>query len=304
MPRLGYATMRSMPVHFGLYEFDSERTELRREGVLVHLQSQPMRALAFLIEHAGQAVTREDLCRAIWGGDTHVDFERGLNFCISQVRTALRDDAAKPIYIRTLPKQGYSFIAPIQTSPVETGLAPSRPARPKLLYIAAAILLLATIAFFAGYRFRTAHAASPTIVAVLRFDNETDNPDLTRFSDNLTDTVVERLTTQAGGQYSVIGNAAILRLPREERDLIAIASSLHAKYVVLGQVQAHGSETRVLAHLIRLPEQTHLWVDRVDLSIADPLASEREIAARIAGDFAPRIAADVKSGFSSRGLSH
>lgn len=302
---------------FGVYEFDLVRNELRREGTLVHLQAQPKRALAYLLEHAGQTVSREELCRAIWGTGTHVDFERGLNFCISQIRTALRDDPAKPVYIRTLPKEGYCFIAPVtrsETAPIvgsDPRIDPVTPPARAAAWrhkeaIAAAIVLIAGASFLGGYRLRTAHASTkqPAILAVLRFDNETGNADMARFTDNLTDSVVEQLTTSAEGHYEVIGNATVLRAPREQRDLNAVARELHARYVVLGQVQAHSGDTRVLAHLIRLPEQTHLWVVRLDRSIGDPLAVQAEIARKIASDFAPRIAADVKNGFSSPGLTH
>src|SRR5579862_4070409 len=89
---------------FGLYEFDAATNELRREGALVRLQAQPAQVLACLIARAGHVVSREELREAIWHGDTFVDFDRGLNFCISQVRSALKDDSAEPIYIRTIPK--------------------------------------------------------------------------------------------------------------------------------------------------------------------------------------------------------
>jgi len=90
----------------------------------------------------------------------------------------------------------------------------------------------------------------------------------------------------------VIGNAAILREPRARRDLGAIAASLHVGYIVLGQVQRNGSRIRVLAHLIRLPDQTHLWVSRFDRTVDDTLGVQAELAQRIAADFAQRLAAD------------
>ena len=76
-----------------------------------------------------------------------------------------------------------------------------------------------------------------------------------QFSDALTDNVVEQLTSESNSGYRVIGNAQILRLPREQRDLKAIASSLHAGYVVLCQVQTNGAQVRILAHLIRLSDR-------------------------------------------------
>ena len=106
--------MDSRRFRFGLFEFDLSTKELRREGVLVRLQSQPAQVLACLILHAGQAVSREELRKAVWSAETFVDFDRGLNFCIAQVRLVLDDDSTTPRYIRTLPKHGYQFIAPVE----------------------------------------------------------------------------------------------------------------------------------------------------------------------------------------------
>jgi adenylate cyclase len=126
------------------------------------------------------------------------------------------------------------------------------------------------LAASAGYFFRSWQSSrGQPIVAVLRFDNETNDPGMTRFSDSLTDNVVERLTALSLGKYDVIGNARILRLPRDQRNLTAIASSLHASYVVLGQVQNNGTQSRILVHLIHLPDQTHLWVARLDRTLSD-----------------------------------
>jgi DNA-binding winged helix-turn-helix (wHTH) protein len=105
-------TMDSPRFRFGLFEFDSATRELHREGLLIRLQFQPALVLATLIERHGQVVSREDLHQTLWGGETFVDFERGLNFCISQIRAALNDDSTEPTFIRTIPKHGYQFIAP------------------------------------------------------------------------------------------------------------------------------------------------------------------------------------------------
>jgi TolB-like protein len=112
---------------------------------------------------------------------------------------------------------------------------------------------------------------------------------LTRFGDTLTDTVVERLTTASGRRYSVVGNAAILRWPRAQRDLRAIATSLGASFVVLGQIQRDDQRVRVLAHLIRLPDQTHITVSRTDGVADGTLAVADDVADRIADAFGPLL---------------
>ena len=89
----------------------------------VRLQPQPARVLAILVTHAGDVVTRDTLRQEVWSDGTFVDFERGLNFCVAQIRSALGDAADSPRFIETLPRRGYRFIAPIEL------LQPERRAR-------------------------------------------------------------------------------------------------------------------------------------------------------------------------------
>jgi len=100
-------------IHFGDFEFDDQALQLRRGPEPTRLQQQPARVLALLLSHRGSLVTREQIRLAIWGEDTFVDFEQGLNFCIRQIRLALNDQAEKPLYIETLPRLGYRFVAQI-----------------------------------------------------------------------------------------------------------------------------------------------------------------------------------------------
>jgi DNA-binding winged helix-turn-helix (wHTH) protein/TolB-like protein len=293
--------MSSGRFRFGLFEFDVATRELRREGALLRLQSQPAQVLSCLIDHAGKVVSREELHRAVWGSETFVDFDRGLNFCIGQIRSALGDDSTTPRYVRTLPKRGYQFIAPVEQigERVSKRLEPTEAVSTdrKLTLTTAALvcagLVLVTFSASTGYWLRSWQSSKRRpIVAVLRFDNETNDPSMTRFSDGLTDSVVEQLTSLSHERYDVIGNARILRLPRDERDLNAIASSLHAGYVVLGQIQGVGAQVRILAHLIRLPDQTHLWVVRADRQVTDPLSVESEAAQRVGAEFSERVVKD------------
>src|SRR5438105_163838 len=106
--------MTAQPIRFGIYQLDLQSAELRRSGVAVHLPPQPLKILALLVQRSGTSVTREEIRKEIWGDETFVDFDQGLNSCIRQIRTALGDDAEKPRYIETLPRRGYRFIASIE----------------------------------------------------------------------------------------------------------------------------------------------------------------------------------------------
>src|ERR1700683_3258640 len=96
-------------IRFGEFEFNEQTFELRKSGAPIRIQQQPARVLAFLLNHRGTLVTREQIRLAIWGEDTFVDFEQGLNFCIRQIRLALDDHAENPSYVETLPRLGYRF---------------------------------------------------------------------------------------------------------------------------------------------------------------------------------------------------
>jgi len=102
---------------FDAFELDIENAELRQNGVPVKLQLQPFKVLALLVARAGHTVTRAEICRHVWAGETFVDYEQGLNYCIRQIRAALGEDTAKPRYIETYPRRGYRFLSPVVELP-------------------------------------------------------------------------------------------------------------------------------------------------------------------------------------------
>lgn len=99
---------------FGVYELDPGTGELRREGRLVRLQPQPFTVLLRLLKAGGAVVSREELQQELWGGETFVDFEQGLNTCVRQIRLALGDSADSPRFVQTLQRRGYRFLAPVE----------------------------------------------------------------------------------------------------------------------------------------------------------------------------------------------
>lgn len=119
-------TRETQLLRFADVEFDVKAGELRRGGMTTRLEPQPARVLAMLVERAGDVVTRTELQQGVWSGDTFVDFERGLNYCIAQIRTALGDSASSPRFIETLPRRGYRFIAPVKGPLASGDQAPSR----------------------------------------------------------------------------------------------------------------------------------------------------------------------------------
>jgi DNA-binding winged helix-turn-helix (wHTH) protein len=245
-----------MTYRFGIFEFDDRAAVLTRSERPVALEPQPARALALLLSRAGDVVTREELRAHLWGGDTHVDFDRGLAYCIGQLRAALGDSADNPRFIQTLPRRGFSFIAPVST-PEDRGSrfdvrgssfggtekgepstenherrteneerrtendehpAPGvRRSVPAALLVATAVVFL-TVAGAGWWAASRTAAPNRPIVAVAVFDNETGDVSRERAVSTIADVIVERLTALGPSRIGVNGNSKVLRNPRADRE--------------------------------------------------------------------------------------
>src|SRR5262245_53065065 len=98
---------------FGVFEFDPCSRELRKRGVRLKLQDQPLQVLLLLLEQRGQILTREAIQNRLWPDGTFVDFDNAINSVVRKLRNALGDSAQNPRFIETLARQGYRFIAPV-----------------------------------------------------------------------------------------------------------------------------------------------------------------------------------------------
>ena len=104
---------RAATLIFGAYELDLQAGVLRKDGIRLRCQEQPLQVLAALAERPGELVTREELRRRVWPQDTFVDFDHALNTAVKKIRAALNDDADAPRYIETVPRRGYRFLVPV-----------------------------------------------------------------------------------------------------------------------------------------------------------------------------------------------
>ena len=300
-------------IRFADFEFDARAGELRRNGTTRRLEPQPARVLAVLVERAGDLVSRAELQQRVWSGETYVDFDRGLNYCIAQIREALGDSASEPRFIETLPRRGYRFIAPIVTDAAPDFVAPSvnhqtdtvvvnhqpqsaqTSQRIDISGLAAFSAIAVVVALIAGASMlmmrRDAAKAKPDTrvrLAVVPFDNETGVAEYDRLAQALTDATVARLASDPV-RLAVIGNASVLRVPRSKRDLLVIGSSLNVGHVVLGQVQQIDGHLRITTHLIRTADQSHLWAHRFEPSASETEHLDRDVSEAVATAITKRL---------------
>ena len=286
-----------------MYEFDPSTGDLSREGVAVRLQPQPARVLALLVAQSHSVVSRDSLRRQVWPDGTFVDFERGLNFCIAQIRGALGDSADSPRFIETVPRRGYRFIAPV--TPVEPAEstpgdrdelaipprapASSVPGRRRGWWLTGAAAGAAAGLLLVAVLLGASHRPSPIRVAVVPFDNESGSPALNSVASGIADLTVARLATpERLREVSVVGNAAALRRPRAFRDVKAIGEEVHVDYVVLAQVTGDPHGIRVIAHLIRTRDESHVWANAF-VRPTFGLDQQAEVAESIAQSVATRL---------------
>lgn len=292
-------------LRFATFEVDARSRELFKQGRKVKLQEQPFELLLALLERPGEVLTRKELKQRIWPDDTVVDFDRGLNRAINRVRDALGDSAENPRFVETLPRRGYRFVAPIQaTAPTDATPAanghtedtsrepPARPAsraralagKRTLLAAAAAIALAAALVWNPGNWRDRLTAASPghrvRSIAVLPFENLSNDPTQEYFTDGITDELITDLATLEG--VRVISRTSVMPYKGKRQPLPAIASALGVDAVVEGSVARVDQRVRITAQLLLAREDRHLWAASFERDLGDVLTVQREIAAAIA----------------------
>ena len=159
-------------VKFGVFEVDLGSGELRRKGIKLKLQDLPFRFLALLLEEPGALVTRDDLRERLWPPETFVDFDHSINTAVNKLRESLGDTAENPVFIETLPRRGYRFVAPVlrtaETLPVPAD-QPRSWGRRALLASAASFALLAVLGayFYVGRSSVPAEASTDRLKLVV-----------------------------------------------------------------------------------------------------------------------------------------
>jgi TolB-like protein/DNA-binding winged helix-turn-helix (wHTH) protein/Flp pilus assembly protein TadD len=284
-------------LRFDSFELDVRAGELRKRGVKLRLQGQPLQVLAALLSRPGDLVTREELRGQIWTADTFIDFDHSLHNAIARLREVLGDSAETPRYIETLPRRGYRFIGRVdgaevhslsavstqQAPPAEGSVSPTQTKSRKLLATAIFTLLL-----IAGFAVWLAHLSSrPTSaasrlnsIAVLPLANLSGDPSEEFFADGMTDQLITDLAKV--GSLRVISRTSVIQYKGTKKDLPEIARELNVDAIVEGSVVRSGQRVRVTAQLLEARSDRHLWAETYGRDLGDVLKLQAEVADSIA----------------------
>jgi TolB-like protein len=283
-------------LRFGVFEIDPGNGELRKRGLLLKLHPQPAKVLILLASRPNELVTREELKNALWGHDTFVDFEQGLNSCVRQIRTLLSDEPDNPRFIQTIPRRGYRFIAPVASEdrpPLAAVLPPPIPAaanhKTLLLWITGVVLVAAAIttALYVGHKRASPPVATPAekvMLAVLPFTNISPDSKREYLADGLTEETIAQLGSLQPERLGVIARTSAMKYKGARVAVDQIGKELDVDYVLEGSIRTEGDRVRVTAQLIRVKDQTHLWARSYEQSSSGILTMQQEVASAIANE--------------------
>jgi TolB-like protein/DNA-binding winged helix-turn-helix (wHTH) protein/cytochrome c-type biogenesis protein CcmH/NrfG len=285
-------------VRFSVFELDFPGRVLLKSGIRMRCQEQPLQVLAALLDRPGVLVTREELRRRVWPEDTFVDFDHALNTAVKKLRNVLNDDADTPRFIETVPRRGYRFIAPIQESQIAVALPPAAKT-PEILvpdaqeshYLRAFLIasLAVVFAWIAIYYFSSRHAKAsggpassrPAMLAVLPFQNMTNDPAQESFSDGMTEETITRLARANSARFHVIARTSAMKYKNTRKGVDEIANELHADYLLEGSIRREGPYVRISCQLIRAADQSPRWSQEYNYDSGDPLTLESDAAETI-----------------------
>ena len=265
---------------FGDFELNTSLGELRRAGRAVKLQPQPMKMLVLLAQRAGRVVTREELQAAVWGSDTVVDYENGLNWSVRKIRETLGDDPLNPRFIETVPRKGYRFVAPIRhPAPEPVPVIGARWSTRSAILAVSAVLASCSLLIGAAFLRQRREITRPTTIIVLPFDNLTGSTD----HDFLAVAATDQLITGIGSHtnLNVIDRATATKLKRTAECIIRMGEQLRADFVVEGSLVGLPEAPLITAGIYRVRDNTKLWAGQIPAGVDRGLTAYRTIAAQV-----------------------
>ena len=283
----------------GDWQFHVGSHELEHNGDIIRLEPRVASLLLYLATRAGEPVSRTTLLEALWPGVVVSD--EALTNAINKLRRAFADDRANPKVIETIPKTGYRLILPVQTQELvpAPSASDSQPVgggrRPSLRWqISLAVLAVVSLAVSVITSLQLTGPASPgrestkqvtgtwalrPSLAVLPFDNLSDDPEEEYFADGITDDVITRLAKNPG--LMVIARDSTFFYKGKTLDLGVIAEKLNVGYVLRGSLRREGEVLKLNAWLVDVATGDHVWAEHYERKVGQIIEIQNEISSSV-----------------------
>ncbi|HET9804313.1 MAG TPA: winged helix-turn-helix domain-containing protein, partial [Candidatus Acidoferrum sp.] len=297
---------------FGVFELDLRRGELRKNGVRVKLQDQPLKVLELLLEHRGEVVSRDELRAQIWPANTFVEFDQGLYSAMARLRDALGDSSESPRFIETVARRGYRFIGSVANlgDAKEVNDSEDREKARQWRRLAASVvagllggtLLLGVLFGFdvKGSRDWLRRASNPSIhsIAVLPLENLSGDTAEEYFADGMTDELITKLAGLS--DLRVVSRTSVMRYKKTSKPLPEIGKELGVDALIEGTVERSGNRVRIRVQLVQASADRHLWAQTYDRELRDALLLESEAARDIVLEIQPSLTAQQQQRLAAR----
>jgi TolB-like protein/Flp pilus assembly protein TadD len=239
---------------FGDHTLDTESLRLTTNGEEIAVEPQVFRLLQYLVEHRDRVVSKDEIIEHVWDG--RIVSDGTLTSRINSVRRAVRDDGKSQAVIKTFPRRGIRFVAAVteENVPEATPPLPDKPS-----------------------------------IAVLPFENRSDDPQQEYFADGIAEDIITALSRYHW--FFVIARNSSFSYKGSSPDVRQVAEDLGVQYVLEGSVRRGGNRVRITAQLIDALTGRHVWADRYDRDLEDIFAVQDEITQAIVGEVAPSFVA-------------
>lgn len=231
-------------ITFGRFSFDPDAYELRRGTRLIKMERLPMELLLLLLSRRGSVVSRSEIVERLWGKDVYLDVESSVNTVVRKLRRALGDTAENPKFVLTLPGRGYRF------APLEDDLPQAR--------------------------------SQPLVVAVLPFENLSNDPAQDYLCDGMTEETIACLGTTSPDELAVIARTSAMRYRKTAKSIRQIGKELKVDYILESSIRREANRVRVTTQLIRVKDQIHHWAHSYDRDATSLIGLQTELGRDIA----------------------
>ena len=296
---------------FGEFVLDCDRFELLRDGRPVKLEKIPMELLILLALKEGHLVSREAIIDHLWGKDTFLDTEHGINTAVRKIRLALRDDPDRPRFVQTVTGKGYRFVGEVKSqrpnnhnpseipqteaiaiaTPVDptigqtellpqTSVPPAASSRPRLTSlwrIVGYLALVGVVAAVVLYVFQSRPVVNS--IAILPLANLTGNPEMDYLGDGLTDALINNIAQVPN--LKVISGRSMLRYKGRDIDLQTLGRELQVQAVLTGKYALSGNKLLISVELSDVRDNRHVWGEQYNRSLGDMADVREEVSHQI-----------------------
>ncbi len=276
------------PLCVGDWTINPATGEMRRGEESVRLEERNLRLFLFLIENAGQVLSVDEILKQVWMGV--IVSPDSIYQAITALRRQLGDDTKNPTYIATVPRRGYRLIAPVSESPENIPVQLAYKPSPRMLFSAAVLILAAALVSvpLSGWNARASiQAVNPRAVAVLPFQDLTDQMSEEPFADGMAEELISQLAKVPG--LVVSPPAALADFKQKPVSNTELAKALRVAFMLEGSVRKSGNTVRVAARLTRASDGFVVWSESYDRSWADKLMIQEDIAGEVSKALAKSI---------------